>query len=111
MATRTVRSSLIDAINEMTQLLENTEDANQQFEVRLKIRELYHRLDRVIITSLVPGSNDFKQALDALTELTKQAKTAKKDLDKIPDTIKSATKAIKKVEKLVKGVSGVLKIL
>ena len=111
MATRTVRSSLIDAINEMTQLLENTEDANQQFEVRLKIRELYHRLDRVIITSLVPGSNDFKQALDALAELTKQAKTAKKDLDKIPDTIKSATKAIKKVEKLVKGVSGVLKIL
>ena len=88
-----------------------SDDANQQFEVRLKIRELYHRLDRVIISTLVSGSDDFKAAIEALDDLTKQAKAAKKEIDKIPETIKSATKAIKKVEKLVKGVTGVLKIL
>lgn len=111
MSSKTIRSSLIDAINEMTQLLENSDDANQRFEIRIKIRELYHRLDRVIISSLEPGTDSFKAAIEALNELTKQAKAAKKDIEKIPDTIKSATKAIKKVEKLVKGVTGVLTIL
>lgn len=111
MASKTVRSSLIDAINEMTQLLEKSDDLNQKFEIRLKIRELYHRLDRVIISTLESGSNDFEAAIEALDELTKQAKSAKKSIDKIPETIKSASKAIKKVEKLVKGVAGVLKIV
>lgn len=111
MASKTVRSSLIDAINEMTQLLEKADDANQQFEIRLKIRELYHKLDRVIISTLTYGSDDFIAAIEAIDELTKQAKSAKKSIDKIPETIKSANKAIKKVEKLVKGVVGVLKIV
>ena len=112
MGNETIRINLVDAINEMSRLLEVCEDPNEQFEIRLKIRELFQRLDRIIVTVITDtGTSEFNDAIKALKALTKQAKKAKKNLEKVEATIKKATNAINKVEKLVTGVAGVLPIL
>ncbi|MEJ1355966.1 MAG: hypothetical protein RPU91_13925 [Candidatus Sedimenticola sp. (ex Thyasira tokunagai)] len=111
MSNNTIRRNLIDAINEMTQLLEACNDADQKFKIRIKIRELFHELDKVIVATLDSGTDEFKEALKSLKELTKQAKEARDDLEKVAKTINKAAKAIGKVEKLVKGVVGVIAVL
>ena len=111
MSNETIRNGLVDAINEMTQLLEVCEDSNQEFDLRIKIRELFQKLDRVIVTMLDSETIEFIEALKSLKELTKKAKEAKKDLEKVTETIKKAAEAVGKVEKLVKDVSGILAIL
>lgn len=111
MSDETIRKNLVDSINEMTRLLEVCQDSNQQFELRIKIRELFQRLDRVIVATLDSSSQEFKDAIDALQALTKKATEAKDDLNKVAETINKAAEAVGKVEKLVKNVAGVLAIL
>ncbi|EPJ43582.1 MAG: hypothetical protein OFPII_40740 [Osedax symbiont Rs1] len=108
MSNDTIRKHLIDAINEMSKLLELSTDSNQKFELRIKIRELFHRLDRVIIASLNPATAEFNDAIESLKELTNQAKEAQVNLGKTIGIINKATKAIQKVEKLVKNIAGVM---
>lgn len=110
-STDTIRTQLVDAINTLNHLLEVCDNVNDRFEIRLKIRELFHRLDRVIIASLDPKTTEFDDALMSLKALSTQAKTSKKNLDKVAITIAKAADAINKVEKLVKNVSGVLPII
>jgi len=111
MLNQTIRGSLVDAIDAMTRLLAVCEDPNQAFELRIKIRELFQKLDRVIVTSLDSGSEAFEQALIELEQLTTTAIAAKEDLAQVTATLEQATRALTKVEKLVKGVIGVLAIL
>ncbi len=111
MSNDTIRKHLIDAINEMSKLLELSTDSNQKFELRIKIRELFHRLDRVIIASLNPATAEFNDAIESLKELTNQAKEAQVNLGKTIGIINKATKAIQKVEKLVKNIAGVMVIV
>lgn len=111
MANETVRVHLVNAINELTRLLEVCSDTNQQFEIRIRIRELFQRLDRVIVATLDSGTREFDDAIASLEVLTASAIKAKTDLDQIAVTINNAAEAIQKVEKLVKKVSGVLNIL
>lgn len=111
MSTQTIRGNLVDAINELNKLLEVCPDENQCFEIRIKIRELFQRLDRVIIATLDSSTVEFDDAIDALQDLTKEAKTAKTKLDKVADVINKAAVAVGKVEKLVKNVTGVLPLL
>lgn len=111
MSEETVRKNLVDSINEMTRLLEICEDSNQRFELRIKIRELFQRLDRVIVATLDSSTHEFKDAISALQKLTKKAKEAREDLDKVADAINKAADALGKVEKLVKNVAGVMAIL
>lgn len=111
MANETVRVNLVNAINELTRLLEVCPDTNQQFEIRVRIRELFQRLDRVIVATLDSGTKEFDDAIASLKVLTESAIKAKTDLDQIAVTINNAAEAIQKVEKLVKNVSRVLKNL
>ncbi len=111
MYNETIRQNLIDAINEMTRLLEVCNDSNQQFEIRIKIRELFQRLDRVIVAILDSSTPEFTEAIEALKGLTKRAEEAKNDLEKVADTINKAAEAIGKVEKLIANVAGVMAIL
>lgn len=111
MANETIRGNIVDAINEMNKLLEVCKDDNQCFEIRIKIRELFQRLDRVIIASLDATTPEFSDAISALKDLTNEAKRAKTKLDKVATVINKAATAIGKVEKLVTNVSGVLKIV
>lgn len=111
MPDNTIRGNLVDAINEMTKLLEVCEDSNQCFEIRIKIRELFQRLDRVIVASLDSTTPEFNEAIKALRSLTKAAADAKSKLDKVTDVLNKAATAIGKVEKLVKNVTGVLAVL
>lgn len=110
MSKETIRKNLVDSINEMTHLLEVCQDSNQQFELRIKIRELFQRLDRVIVATLDSSTQEFTDAIDALKALTKKAKRAKNDLGKVAETINKAAEAVEKVEKLVKNIVGVLAI-
>ena len=107
MSNKTIRKNLIDAINEMTQLLEACNDADQKFKIRIKISELFHELDKVIAATLDSETDEFNEALKSLKELTKEANKARGDLEKIEKIINKATEAIEKVEKLVKGVVGI----
>ncbi|GEM_PF-3063824 len=111
MTNETIRRHLVDAIQELTRLLEVCEESNQRFAIRIKIRELFHKLDRVIIASLNAQSPQFAEAITALKALTKEAKKARTNLNRVASTLKKATKALGKVEKLIKGVAGVLAIL
>lgn len=111
MSNETIRVNLVNAINEMSKLLEVCNDENQKFELRIKIRELFQRLDRVIVATLDSGTPEFDEAIKSLKSLTAKAIEAKQDLDKIAVTITKAAKAIGKVEKLLKNVVGVLAIL
>lgn len=111
MPVNTIRGNLVDAINEITKLLEVCDDSNQCFEIRIKIRELFQRLDRVIVASLDPTTAEFDEAIKALQSLTKAAIEAKTKLNKVAEVINKAATAIGKVEKLVKNVAGVLAIL
>ena len=111
MSNETIRGNLVNAINEMTRLLEVCNDENEKFELRIKIRELFQRLDRVIVATLDSGTPEFAEAVESLKSLTAKAIEAKNDLEKVADTINKASEAIGKVEKLVKNVVGVLAIL
>lgn len=111
MSNETIRENLVNAINEMTRLLEVCNDENEKFELRIKIRELFQRLDRVIVATLDSGTPDFAEAVESLKSLTAKAIEAKSDLEKVTETINKAAEAIGKVEKLVKNVVGVLAIL
>lgn len=111
MSNETIRVNLVNAINEMSKLLEVCNDENQKFELRIKIRELFQRLDRVIVATLDTGTPEFDEAIKSLKALTKKAVEAKKDVNKIAETINRAAEAIGKVEKLVKNVVGILAIL
>ena len=111
MSNETIRKNLIDAINEMTQLLEVCNDTDEKFKIRIKIRELFHELDKVIVATLDSGTVEFNEALKSLKELTREAKEAHDDLEKVAKTINKAAEAIGKVEKLVKGIVGVIAVL
>ncbi|OGB22443.1 MAG: hypothetical protein A3I66_04025 [Burkholderiales bacterium RIFCSPLOWO2_02_FULL_57_36] len=111
MPNQTIRGNLVDAINELNKLLEICPDENQCFEIRIKIRELFQRLDRVIIATLDSSTMEFDEAIKALQALTKEAEKAKTQLDRVAEVINKAAKAVAKVEKLVKNVTGVLAIL
>lgn len=111
MTNNTIRGNLVDAINEITILLEVCEDPNQCFEIRIKIRELFHMLDRVIVASLDSTTPEFDEAITALQALTTKATEAKLSLNKVAEVIQKAATAIGKVEKLVKNVAGVLSII
>jgi uncharacterized protein (UPF0147 family) len=108
---QTIRGNLVDAINELSKLLEVCEDPNQCFEIRIKIRELFQRLDRVIVASLDRTTPEFDEAITALQTLTKAAVEARTKLEKVASVITKAATAVAKVEKLVKNVVGVLAIL
>ncbi|CAH1202634.1 conserved hypothetical protein [Candidatus Nitrotoga sp. BS] len=111
MSNETIRGNLVDAINELNKLLETCNDENLKFEIRIKIRELYQRLDRVIVATLDATTTEFADAIDALKSLTAKANKAKQDIDKVAAVINQAAKAISKVEKLITNVAGVLAIL
>ena len=111
MSDETIRKNLIDAINEMTRLLEACNDPDEKFKIRIKIRELFHELDKVIVATLDSGTDEFNEALKSLKELTKKANEARDDLEKVAEVINKAAEAVGKVEKTVKGVVGVLAIL
>lgn len=111
MSNETIRGNLVDAINELNKLLEVCNNENQKFEIRIKIRELYQRLDRAIVATLDATSTEFAEAITALKLLTGKAIEAKNDIDKVAEVIDNAAEAIGKVEKLVKNVAGVLAIL
>lgn len=111
MTDETIRGNLVDAINELNKLLEVCTDSNQCFEIRIKIRELYQRLDRVIVATLDSSTAEFDAAIVALQDLTKAATKAKDNLNKVATVLKKAATAISKVEKLVTNVAGVLTLL
>ncbi len=111
MPRETIRKNLVDAINELTRLLEACDDTNRQFELRIKIRELFQQLDRVIVAILESGTPQFNDAVEALKTLTKEAKSAKAKIEMVGKVIDKAADAVKKVEKLIVGVKGVLPIL
>jgi uncharacterized protein (UPF0147 family) len=111
MPDNTIRGNIVNAINELNKLLEVCQDPNECFEIRIKIRELFQRLDRVIIASLDSTTPEFDAAIQALQSLTKAATEAKVKLDKVAAVIAKAATAVSKVEILVKNVAGVLAIL
>lgn len=111
MSNDTIRNGLIDAINEMTRLLEHCDDPNQAFELRIKIRELFHQLDRVIVATLDAATPQFNEALTTLNELTASARKSRQNIDNVSATITKAAETVAKVEKVIKGVVGVLAIL
>ena len=103
----TIRGELVDAINELRQLLFVT-TGTEQMQIRQRIQELLRLLDRVIAASLDPTTKAFKDALKSLQGLTQQTKKAKQDVEKVAGTIQKAADAIAKVENLVTNVAGFL---
>jgi hypothetical protein len=110
MSDETVRGNIVNAINALTHLLEFCADSNQQFEIRVRIRELFCHLDRLIVAVLDSGTREFADTIASLQALTETAIKAKDELDTVTETLKKASEAVGRVEMLVRNVSGVLKI-
>ncbi|MDW6005427.1 hypothetical protein [Vibrio mangrovi] len=108
MSNETIRTNLVDALNEMNKLLEVCEDEDQQYEIRIQCKTLFQQLDRVIVATLDAGAAEYKDALSALKDLTSLAVEGKKDLEKMYKVIEKAADVIEKVEKLVKHVTRLL---
>lgn len=108
MADETIRNNLVNAINDMTRLLETSISDDQRFELRLKIRELFRRLDQVVVATLESGTPEFDDALASIKSLSRTSREAKEDLGKLEEVLTRATETVAKVEKLVKNVVGVM---
>ena len=106
MSNETIRNNLVDSINELNHLLEVCQDSDQKFAIRMKTRELFQCLDKVIAATLDSSTQEFNDAIESLQVLTSEAKEAKADLNKIAETVKRAEDALGKVETLVKNVAG-----
>lgn len=103
-----IRNNLLDAINELTGLLEVCTDADQQFALRIKIRDLSRQLDQVTVAALDGGSPAFIAAIASIQTLTEQAKTAKEDLQRVAETINKAAQVLASIETLVKNAVGLM---
>jgi len=98
----TLRGSIADAINEVNKLLLKTSDPEEQKKIR-KLRKIYFALfEAVIIQEINRGTQEFKEAIDALEIARKEAVEAKKDIAKIAEVIKKAVAAAKAVDSIVK---------
>jgi ABC-type transporter Mla subunit MlaD len=106
----TIRSGLVDSINELTKALHATSDIDQKFQLRLDIKSLFKSLDKVITAELIAGTPAFEDALQSLNSLAVEAKEATDDINKIEALISKTSDVIAKIENVVKGISGVLNI-
>lgn len=98
----TLRGSIADAINEVNKLLSKTSDPEEQKKIR-KLRKIYFALfEEVIKKEIKRGTQEFKEAIDALEIARKEAVEAKKDIAKIAEAIKKAVAAAKAVDSIVK---------
>lgn len=111
MSQNMMRENLVGAINEMACLLEVCVDIDQRYDLRIKIRQLFQRMDRVIVASLDEHSLEFGAAIKSLAMLSEDARKAKDDLNRIAGTLNKASDAIGKLEKIVKNIDGVTAIL
>ncbi len=97
----TIRGSIADAINELNKLLLKTSDPGEQKKIR-KLRKIYIALfEEVIKQEIKRGTQEFKEAIEALDNARKEAIEAKKNIDKIAEAIKKAVAAAKAVDRIV----------
>ena len=97
----TLRGTLGDAINELNKLLLKTSDPVEEKKIR-KLRRIYFALfEEVIKQEIKRGTQEFKEAIDALEIARKEAVEAKKDIAKIAEAIKKAAAAAKAVDRIV----------
>ncbi len=98
----TLRGSIADAINEVNKLLLKTSDPEEQRKIR-KLRKIYVALfEEVIKQEIERGTQEFKEAIDALEIARKEAVEAKKDIARIAEVFKKAVAAAKAVDRIVK---------
>jgi uncharacterized protein Yka (UPF0111/DUF47 family) len=109
MSENTLRSEILAALTELDMLLELCEDAQHSYTLRIYIRELSAKLDESILADLNSATPDFEAALNALRELTDEAKQARSKLDRVVEVINKAAKVVGRLEKLVKTVNKTLK--
>ena len=102
MKDETLRQHIVDAINDLTQLLELCEDPDQRQALRLKIRELFIQLDEIIVAKIDNDSHAFSEAITALQTLSTQAQEAAEDLEIVATTLSKAADVIEKISKLAK---------
>lgn len=105
MSTETLRNDLLDTIEEMRKLLEVSEDADQLYELRLKIRELSRQADGLTNASLQAGTPTFDEAVASVHSLARSSREARDDLGKTAEAIGQAAKAVAKVEKLLRNIA------
>ncbi len=98
---KTLRRSIVDAINELNKLLSLTKDEEQKQAIYKLKRILYTLLDEVIKQDLSNNTPLFQDALESLKEATEVSKKAIKDLEKVVDAINKTALAAKAVDKVV----------
>lgn len=97
----TLRTSIVDAINELHPLLNADIPDAEKHVIRKRLSLLYAQLEEVIAQSISADTEEFNQAIAALQETTQSAKDARQDLDKIAQVINKTAKALEKLEKVV----------
>jgi len=103
MSNETIRKGLIDAINALT-LLHEVCDSNQEFTLRLKISDLFHQLDRVLMMAVIVEEAELNAAITSIKEVTEMAKEAEYALDKVTETITKAEEVASRLDHLIGGV-------
>lgn len=98
---QTLRHGLVDAINELRKLLFQTQDEQEETQIR-KLRNVYFELlEAVIRQEIDRRTQEFTLAVVQLEAARKNAVKAKKDIGMIAEAITSAADAAKTVSRIV----------
>ena len=108
MTDTTLRAAIINSLNELGKLKFVTQNPIELNKIRDASGVLLRQLDIVLNNILNNQSDDFKNALKALNELTILAKKSKSDVDKIAQTIQKSAEAIDKIGKVLGNLTGLL---
>lgn len=105
MSKKDLKEQLAETINELSSLLEVTEDPDQQFALRTRLHEMSASLDKLVVSELQVSPPEFNEAMDSLKKLAGEAKNVRADIKKFEKILEKSASTIARVEKLFKNIS------
>ena len=96
-----LRVGLIETINDLNNLLNNIDDAQQQRDIMRLLKVKNALLDAVVTQEIDRNSATYKKALKALIKAEKATKDGVADVQKVAKAIERASKAARAVGRVV----------
>lgn len=100
-----VRQAIVDAINEINEVLPTIANDNAQYSQLMVQRAQLNRQLTLLLSERLTGCNDeLIETVIALKELVRSAEQAQQDVLQVQHLVDKAVKAVKAVENVIQGV-------
>lgn len=98
----TIRHSLADAMNELAKLSETVIDPIQRDVIKKQYKQLYLLYDQVIWTDMEAAFNseEYKDAVNGLNELTEEAQQAADEINHTAEVIQTTANVMGKISQV-----------